>query len=698
MRAMRTRGLFRPLAIALSLLAALVGAGGLANGDSMDRKSIADRAKAALLAKHGAAEQARIDRGVDQIASLWQPADGDLVDFALTSFLPQGRDLDATLDRFEHMLEQIDGHQLEIGRALKEPAELDLGPLLPVDSMFAGYDPSAHLADDLFGSKLAFVALLNFPLTTLAERLANGPDYTRRQWAAVRLAGRFALRIPAAVQQEVARAGADADLYIAGYNIWMHHVVDEHGGRAWPKGVRLISHWNLRDELIADYAEPHGLGKQRTIVQIMTRIITQTIPGAVIDNPRLDWNPFTNAVSVAPAAEIEADAPSSVASADGAREPDIRYAKLLANFHAARAADPYAPSMPTALARSFEAGRELPEARVTAMLEEILGSKLVFAEAKLIEQRLGRKLEPTDLWFNGFKSRARFTEADLDAIVRKRYPDARAFAADIPRILVALGFSAERAAHVAGHIVVDPARGAGHAMQAARRGDDPHLRTRIEKDGMTYKGYNIAVHELGHNVEQVFSLYEVDHTLLAGVPNNAFTEALAFVFQKRDLELLGVVPPGHGDAEAERNEILGTFWTARQMSGVALVDIRVWHWMYDHPNATPAELRVAVVDIADDVWHNYFEPILGGKNTPLLAVYSHMISYPLYLPDYVIGNCIAFQIEEKLAKQGGAVGPEFERMATFGSVAPDLWMEHATGAPVGTAALLSAAATALAAK
>ena len=72
---------------------------------------------------------------------------------------------------------------------------------------------------------------------------------------------------------------------------------------------------------------------------------------------------------------------------------------------------------------------------------------------------------------------------------------------------------------------------------------DPHLRTRVEPDGMDYKGFNIAVHELGHNVEQIFSLYDVDHTLLAGVPNTAFTEALAFVFQAHDLELLGLAAP-----------------------------------------------------------------------------------------------------------------------------------------------------------
>jgi hypothetical protein len=39
-------------------------------------------------------------------------------------------------------------------------------------------------------------------------------------------------------------------------------------------------------------------------------------------------------------------------------------------------------------------------------------------------------------------------------------------------------------------------------------------------------------------------LYQVDHPLLAGVPNTAFTEALAFLFQARDLTLLGRPAPG----------------------------------------------------------------------------------------------------------------------------------------------------------
>ncbi len=239
--------------------------------------------------------------------------------------------------------------------------------------------------------------------------------------------------------------------------------------------------------------------------------------------------------------------------------------------------------------------------------------------------------------------------------------------------------------------VADASRGAGHAMEARRRGDKPHLRTRIEAGGMDYKGYNIAVHELGHNVEQVFSLYDVDHTLLAGVPNTAFTEAIAFVFQAKDLELLGLGKP---DAEAERLRVLNDFWMTWEIAGVALVDIEVWHWMYDHLKATPAQLRDATVEISKKVWNTYYAPVLGGKDTPLLGIYSHMISYPMYLFNYPLGHLIAFQIEEQV-KKTGKIGPEIERMSKFGAVTPDAWMVNASGEPVSSGPLLRATEAAL---
>jgi len=650
---------------------------------------------AELTAKHGEAQRVRIRRGVAQVAATWRDEDGDLAAFVREQFIADPAQLDATFARLEAVLEQIDGHIHEVGREARRASDVDVGPLLAVDPLLAAYDPAAHVTEDLFLAKPGFVVLLNWPLTSLAERDAEGPKYTRRQWAEARLAGRFARRVPGEVRQAVTRATAEADQYVSQYNLWMHHLVDGTGARPFPSGLRLISHWNLRDELKGRYGDPEGLAKQRMIIKVMERIVTQTIPAGVIDDPRVDWDPFTNKVSAAPPETIEADAPGrdGAPRLDGAPEPDVRYAKLLAQFHAARREDPFVPTAPTAIARSFEFGRELPEARVTALLEQVLASPLVPRVAKEIERRLGRPLEPVDLWYAGFKAGGAPPEPQLDAITRERYPDAEAFARAMPEVLRGLGFTAERSRWLAERIRVEPSRGAGHAMQAMRRGDFPRLRTRVGAGGMDYKGYNIAVHELGHNVEQVFSLDTVDHTLLAGVPGNAFTEALAFVFQARDLELLGLKQP---DAASERERVLNDFWQTWEIAGVALVDVAAWHWMYAHPDATPTQLREAVVRIAEETWTRYYAPVLGGTGTPLLGVYSHMISYPLYLSDYPLGHLIAFQIEEHLAKTG-RLGAEFERMASFGAVTPDVWMTHATGAPVSAEPLLRATAAALAA-
>jgi hypothetical protein len=647
-----------------------------------------------LMARYGEAQRRRLERGLRQVAEFWQSEDGDAAafeDFVRANFAGDQATLDTMFNRFERLLEQLGGHMHEINREFRQQMDLDLGPVLPLDEMFGGYDPAAHVIDDFFQNKLAFVVLLNFPLTTLDERLKNGPSWTRRQWAEVRLAQRFSKRIPADVNLGIAQAEAAAARYVAEYNIWMHHLLDENGQRLFPPKMRLLSHWNLRDEIKADYADKQtGLAKQRMIQQVMERIVTQTIPAVVVNNPNVDWNPFTNEVK--PAEVHDADvSPFVNVNVANTREPDTRYATLQKDFLAARRADPYSPTAPTLIARRFDEDREIPEARVKAMLEQVLTSPLVSQIAKVIQSRLGRPLGPFDIWYNGFRPGSKYNERELDAIVAKKYPTAEAYQEDIPNLLMKLGFSPERAQYVAQHIVIEPARGSGHAMGAEMRAEKAHLRTRVGKSGMNYKGFNIAVHEMGHNVEQTFSLNEVDHTLLKGVPNTAFTEALAFVFQGRDLELLGLPAP---DARSEAEKTLNDFWTTYEISGVGLVDTAVWHWMYDHPQAMPSQLNAATLQIAKDIWNRYYAPVFNQRDVVLLAVYSHMIDSFLYLPDYSIGHLIASQIEEQM-KKAGAIGPEFKRMAKMGDVTPDLWMENATGRPVGPDALLEATKRAL---
>lgn len=666
------------------------------NAPSSHASSLAEIQQARTVARlteiHGAEHQARIESGVTQAAKLWREEDGDAEAFGAfveEHFLADPEAIAATFAHLEHSMEMLDGHLNSIRLELRHFMDEDVGPILPVDRLLGSWDVGAHVSEDMFASKIAFATLLNFPQTTLEERLAQGSAWTREQWAQVRLVDRFATRVPAHASQAVTTATSQADAYVADYNIHMHHVLTREGERLFPAGLRLITHWNLRDELKAQYAAEDGLARQRLIYQVLDAIVRQTIPAAVIDNPLVDWTPATGEVT--PSAVEGADAPAGrMATSDASREEDVRYRMLLAVFHAMQEVDRFSPDHPTHIARSFERGREIPEAQVEAMFLSLFETPVAAQVAALIGQRLGRSLEPFDIWYAGFKPRAQYAETELDAITQERYPTPQAFESDIPRILRDLGFSKERATFLADAIVVDPSRGAGHAWGPQRRDDQAHLRTRVGPDGMDYKGYNIAVHELGHNVEQVFSLATIDHTLLSGVPGNGFTEALAMVFQTRDLELLGLATP----SEASRHLLaLEEYWATCEIAAVALVDMGVWRWMYAHPEATAAELREATLAIAEDVWSRTFGPLMEGQTSVLLACYSHMLGYPLYLPNYPLGHIIAFQLEEHF--RDADFGAEFERVCQQGRLTPDLWMMGAVGAPLSAQPLIDAAAQAV---
>ena len=638
-----------------------------------------------LIAMHGEEHRARIEQGVRQAAAMWRSEDGNAEDFiAVCSehFIPDQELLDNTFQRYERNLMLINGYLTELRRDLMVPLHLDTGPIIGVDHLFGRFAPEAHVNTDMFKTRLAFAALLNFPLSTLEERLEKGAGWSRREWAERRLAQRFDTRVPSEANQKITTAYTTADTYISGYNIHMHHVLNDQMERLFPEGLKLISHWGLRDELKAQYAREDGLPRQELIHTIMQRIVTQEIPERVIDNPEVDWYIAKNVVVPA------GDSPAGDEPA--AREPDTRYAMWLKVFNAERAVDPYHPENSTHIARRFNEDREIPEEEVEQLFINVLSSPLLTDVAALIRQRLGRDLRPFDIWYPGFKTKPPLTEDELDRIVRKKYPTVKAFEEDIPDLLVRLGFTFDKAQYLAEHISVDAARGAGHAMGAGRLSDDAHLRTRVPESGMNYKGYNIAIHELGHNVEQVMSFQMMDHSLLRGVPNTAFTEGFAFVFQSRDLELLGL---DAGNPDADALNTLDVFWSTYEIAGVALVDMRVWRWLYEHPEATPEQLREAVLRIAMEVWNEYYAPVLGMTDQPLLAIYSHTIDGGMYTPDYPLGHIIAFQIEEYLKDKNLAT--EMERMCTIGNVTPDLWMQKAVGGPISTAPLLTAAQEAL---
>ena len=635
-----------------------------------------------LIEQHGSEAQFRIETGVKQTANLWRETDGsadDFINFCQQHFISNPEELEILFNKLSAGYEVLFGNFMRITKDLMRPIHLDMGPITPIDMMFGGFNASAHLTEDLFTNRIAFVTTLNFPTYSLTEKTELGPNWSRKQWAYARMGDIFTSRVPAELVQNYSQISTNADAYIDEYNIHMGKLLNENNQALFPEDMKLITHWGLRDEIKSQYANGEkGIEAQEMIYQIMQRIIDQSIPEMVINNPDYTWKPISNSVQ------------KEGKEISFSPEPNTRYLQVLNLFGAIQKIDAFNPEMPTLIQRTFEGTYEIPVEEVEQLFIDFVSSEQVRNAGKLISQRLGRPLKPYDIWYDGFKSRSSIPAEKLDNAVGKRFTSAQAYQNEIPSILTSLGWNREKAEFFQSKIVVEGSRGAGHAWGGAMRQDVALLRTRIGESGMNYKGFNIAMHEFGHTVEQTITLHDVDYYMLNGVPNTAFTEALAFMFQKRDLDVLGI----KDDNELKQHLLaLDNLWQCYEIMGVSLVDINLWRWLYNNPNATPEQLKEATITIAKDVWNKYYADVFGTTDEPILAIYSHMISNPLYLSAYPMGLLIDFQLEQHI--EGKNFANEVQRIFEQGKLIPQLWMKEAVGSPLSIEPTLTAAEKAL---
>ncbi len=626
-----------------------------------------------------------VEKGVRQVAALWQETDGqeaDFIELVTTNYASTADDKKLLYDRLSFILEQCGQSADLLNNTLQEPSVLvGKGEPTNVDWIISGYSPMSHFTEDMFANKIAHICVLNFPYFTLEEKNQLGQEWTRLEWAYARMGEVFNTRIPGSVYAESAQVMSEVENYIAGYNIMMHCLRTENNEALWTEPMALLSHWNLRDELKSNYADmPNAHAKQEIIYQVMLRIIQQDIPDCVVNSEAYLWKPMSN--------EIATNNALAVSSYKQVTEQSyVRYQKILDIFHAMQKIDAYRPDAPSHITRTFNEDIEIEKEEIEKLFIELLESDEIKAVAEIIRERLGRELRPYDIWYDGFKSRSATPEDVLTAQTSKRYPSAKAFEDNIAKMLVDLGFERNKAAEIQSHIVVEAARGSGHARPCVGRNQPARLRTRIGNNGMDYKGYNIAVHELGHNVEEVISLYDIDYYTLAGIPNTGFTEASAFLFQHRDMQLLG-----YGNEQMTREATFDMIWSMYEIMGVSLVDIGMWEWLYANPEANAEELKDAVITIAGDIWNKYYAPILGEENSPLLGIYSHMVGYALYLPGYPIGQLVQYQLEEHLSQcdTPAEFAQEYTRIYQQGKLTPNAWMRSAVGEPMRVEPILNA--------
>ena len=629
-----------------------------------------------MVAAFGESCRNRIDAGTARVRERWTEEDGDeaaLRSFCLDHFVADPGRCTDLIDRLEKATEQIGGHLYEMRRTLRRWSDLRGDRMDEIDDLLAMFDPAPDLSDQLYKQKIAFVALLNLDRPDLQTMLDEGEHWTAEQWAAVRICRGFGPRIPESVAELARELGHRADTFVSDFHVPVGTLITPDGTRPFDADRKLLAHWIMREEIRGGYADANGLPRQRAVMQVMGRHIAGTIPAAIMDGSSgEDWDPAANTIGGKPSTEFV-----------GLE----RYERWLDMFTVAKAYDQHHAEHPTAIARKFDLQREIPEMQVERLLLDLLESPTRGPLMELVATRVGRPLEAHDIYFDEITPSPPVEE--LDTLVRERFGDHRGLQLALPDLLRGLGYPGGAADFLGNRVQVEIARGAGHAMRPYLPEYNAWLRTNSLDLELGWDGFDTAMHELGHNLEQLISTHFVPRPALRGVPNTACTEAFAFLYQALAPQVLGI----DEDAHATDSTIAQTMLDACQIAGPALLELHVWRWLYANPEADAESLRSHVLKTASDLWAAYFEPYLGPDDYGTLAAYQHMIGYPLYLADYALGHIISHQIRRHV--QHRDLSSETHRICSIGAITPDAWMRRAVGTGIDAAALSEDAAAAV---
>ena len=613
----------------------------------------------------------RATEGVNRVANRWHENDGDgeaFQTFCEANFVDSDEDRSRLLDRFESAMGSIGGHLYEIRRHLRRWTDLRGDEMPSFDNTMAMFDPSPDLSDQFYKQKVAFIALLNFDRPDLTTMLSDGGKWSTNTWAEVRAGRAFGPRIPAEVNDRARELEHEAGMFVSEFHVPVGCMVDSNGKSWFEKERKLIAHWLIREEIKAGYSQDGGLEKQRALSWVMGRHIDGTIPQEVMDSTcNGAWNPAENTING-----------EAVTNLVGPK----RYEHLCIHLSIARDYDEYYEEHPSAIARKFDLEREIPEDTVETLMIELLEAPCRADIAKHMESILGRPLEAFDIYMEDLAEQA--SAAELDAKVTAKFKDELEFQAKLPEVLTGLGYSNEDAEFLGSRVNVEIARGAGHAMRPGIPEYHAWLRTNRLDDRLGWDGFDTAMHELGHNLEQLISTHFVPRPLLRNVPNTACTEAFAFLYQNKAREVVGL--PEEDEEKAFALASVEGLLAACQIAGPSLVELYTWRWLYQNLDATPEQLRNQMLAIAKDVWEKYFQAYYGDDHYHILAAYQHMIGYPLYLPDYTIGHVISHQIKSHM--RGRDLAEETKRICSIGRLTPDQWMKEAVGSGISAKQLV----------
>ena len=127
----------------------------------------------------------RMERGVKQAAALWREEDGSKEEFqafVAQNYAKTEEERTALFESLSRIMEKLNESADILTVELLKPTQLtNAGEPTEVDWIMSGYSASAHVIDDLFANKVAFITILNFPFYTLEEKNTLGTQWTNRR-------------------------------------------------------------------------------------------------------------------------------------------------------------------------------------------------------------------------------------------------------------------------------------------------------------------------------------------------------------------------------------------------------------------------------------------------------------------------------------------------------------------------------------
>lgn len=621
--------------------------------------------KSELKSRHGSETAIRIEKGVSQLAQIWDFSDGNagrFREFCLGNFLSDA-ELKENLPRIAENLILTGGSLSVIRSKMNEPFAFTDVKELHADRFFRKAVPSYNP----YASELAYFLKLNFPVWSLDEKRQMSAGWDRNQWIMNAIGSYYPAR---EVVRNATLTSKQSEFrrYIDNYFFDMHRIMDAKGNYPFNEVTSLHCHRGLRDNIKEEYTKKGGFERQKLTDEVLEKVFTGEVPVAFLTDTNTRWNPSENELYTIDGKKLKKISGYTC-------EENRRYEGLKNLFLIEQAVDSAFGNGSTYITRTFERAN-LTVDETEKIIVDFLESPLSREVGNLVEKRLKRKLHPFDIWYSGFQEQSYYPAVFLDSLTRARYPDPGSLENNVRDILMKMGFPEEEAIIIGSGVDVHSVVSGGYSDQPPVQGGKALLTTMFGEGGLDYKGYRVAMHELGHVVCGVYSTLDADNFLLAGVPTGGITEGFAEVLAYRNIEGLGLFP--YSEQEKKHLLALATYWYLYEMGGNALTEIRTWKWMYNNPDATVNELKNAILGISAGIWNSYFSENFGGtRDCSILSVYNHFISGDLYLFNYFIGGIVSYQLADAFERD--ELAPGLKESCLEGVTLPELWMQKAVG-------------------